>query len=317
MHTRFSITVRSLLTGLATLVVVASATAQSQPSAFPGLVQQQSKSLAVYCTPGHEARARAMADLCAGTIEYMRKPQMLGYAPRVRLLVLGTDDWKKYARTPAYGMPHTANDSTLVVAAEDNAMWRGMVPPAARLTPEQAKQVAQVYQTPSGQVTMMKFFDLLAVHELSHSFYRQAHLGRPRFWLDELFANLLLHTYVAGQQPQLLPALELFPQIVADGTDATTLRYTSLADFEQQYGNMETMKPLNYGWYQCRLHRAAASIYKAGGKAALPAFWKAFRNNSASYTDAELASFLAQRVGPALAQVQTSWPTTPAAAQTR
>lgn len=290
------------------LVLLGGGGARAQaPAPFPGLAQPVTPGLATYCTPGHEARARQMGTLCAQAIGYLRRPDMLGFAPRVRLLVLSPADWQRFARIPAYGMPHTVNDSTLVVAAEDNAMWRGMVPPAARLSSAQAAAVAKVYRTAQGQPSMMPFYDLLALHELGHAFYRQAGLGRPRYWVDELFANLLLHTFVATQQPALLPALELFPQLVVAGTDANTLPYTTLQAFEQQYGNMESVEPRNYGWYQCRLHRAAARIYEQQGAAALPALWRAFRQNSALYTDAELAAYLQAKAGPAVAQVQTGW----------
>lgn len=277
------------------------------PPAYPGLVPTKSTRVLAYCTPGHSQRARYLSELCSQAIDYLGRPEWLGFAPRVRLLVLGPADWKKYARIPTYGMPHTVDDSTLVVAAEDNPMWQGMVPPAERLTAAQAVAVRQVYHSAQGRPSMMPFYDLLALHELGHAFYRQAHLGRPRYWLDELFANLLLHTFVAEREPGLLPALELFPQLVVDGTDARGLTYTSLADFERQYGSMERVEPRNYGWYQCRLHRAAARIYGQQGAAALPALWRAFRQNTATYDDAQLAAFLQTRVGTELALVQTGW----------
>ena len=304
--TRF---LRALLLGALLLAAPVHGQAQTAAPArpFAGLVAQRTARLTVYATPGHEARARQMAELCTRAIGYLQQPALLGFAPRVTLLVLGPADWKKYARIQAYGMPHTVGDTILVVAAEDNAMWRGSVPPAKQLSPAQARQVQQVYRTADGSVSMMKFFDLTAVHELAHAFYRQARLGRPRYWLEELFANMLLHTFVATQEPALLPALELFPQVVVDGTDLKTLGYTSLADFEQQYESMPGTKPLNYGWYQCRLHRAAARIYQQQGAAALPALWRAFRQNSATYNDAQLAAFLHTQVGPELARVQTGW----------
>lgn len=277
------------------------------PSLYPGLVPTKSARVPTYYTPGYGQRARYLGELCSQAIDYLRAPEQLGFTPRVRLLVLGPADWKKYARIPAYGMPHTVDDSTLVVAAEDNLLWQGMVPPAERLTTTQATAVRQVYHTMQGRPSMMPFYDLLALHELGHAFFRQARLGRPRYWLDELFANLMLHTFVAERQPGLLPTLEVFPQLVVDGTDARSLTYTSLADFERQYGRMENVEPRNYGWYQCRLHRAAARIYSRQGATALPALWRAFRQNPATYDDAQLAAFLQTRVGPELALVQTSW----------
>jgi hypothetical protein len=93
---------------------------------------------------------------------------------------------------------------------------------------------------------------------------------------------------------------------VVEGTKAAKLPYHTLADFEQQYGRMEREQPQNYGWYQCRLHRAVAHVYDAN-PAALVSLWRALHNNHSTYTDAELATFLTARVGPELARVQTDW----------
>jgi len=38
-----------------------------------------------------------------------------------------------------------------------------------------------------------------------------------RLWMQELFCNIMLHTYIAENEPQNLPALELFPEMVVSG----------------------------------------------------------------------------------------------------
>ena len=45
----------------------------------------------------------------------------------------------------------------------------------------------------------------------------------------ELFCNILLHTYIAENEPEQLSALTVFPQmVIAGGTDGFV--YTSLSD---------------------------------------------------------------------------------------
>ncbi|GAB3588225.1 hypothetical protein [Hymenobacter daeguensis] len=238
----------------------------------------------------------------------MKQPSQLGFAPRVTMLVLGPDDWKRYAAPgQVYGMPHTNGPTTLVVAGAENEFWQHTLPPTDRLPADLARAVATIYRTADGQPSLGKVFDLLALHEVSHLAYRQAGLSRPRYWLEEFFCNLLLHTYIATQELASLPVLETFPEAVVKGTDATKLRYTTLADFERLYGKMEREEPVNYGWYQCRLHRAAARVYAAPPPGALARLWQALRTNKASYTDAELAAFLSKKVSPEMARVLTNW----------
>ncbi len=293
------------------LLLLALSSAAQAPT-YPGLVRQPNPTLAVYCTPGYEARTTAMATRCAAAMAWLGPPAQLGFTPRVTLLVLGPADWSRYAAPgEPYGMPHTAlprtaAGSTLVVAASSNPVWENTLPPLASLPPAAATALAATYRNASGQLSLERLFDLLALHELGHLYYRQAGLGRPRYWLEEFFASLLLHSYIASHEPAQLPALEVFPQVVVAGTDPSKLPYHTLADFEQQYGNLERVEPRNYGWYQCRLHRAVARVYEAD-HAALPQLWRALRTTQATYPDAELAAFLAARVSPAMAQVQTAW----------
>jgi hypothetical protein len=104
--------------------------------------------------------------------------------------------------------------------------------------------------------TSPPFFELLAIHELTHVFLDHGRVDLPRLWLAELACNLDLHGYVASEEPNQLPVLETLPLAIA-ACDPERVTYRSLADFEERYAF--GMDPLNYAWYQCRLHRAAAS----------------------------------------------------------
>lgn len=72
------------------------------------------------------------------------------------------------------------------------------------------------------------------MHELGHLFQFQAKCQFPRLWLAELFCNICLHAYVVAREPEQLPALETFPQMVAN-LGVAELRYRSLEDFERSY----------------------------------------------------------------------------------
>ena len=53
---------------------------------------------------------------------------------------------------------------------------------------------------------------LLALHELGHAFHQQGGLKMHRNWMGELFCNILLHTYIAENEPEQLPALTVLPK---------------------------------------------------------------------------------------------------------
>lgn len=156
---------------------------------------------------------------------------------------------------------------------------------------------------------MMPFFDLLALHEMGHSYTSQAGLRMHRNWMSELFVNIMLHTFIAEKQNERLPALQTFPNMVI-GAGSSDYKYTSLADFEALYPTLG-MGPKNYGWYQCRLHSAAKDVYNSGGKAVLQKLWKAMLKHQEDMTDEELIDMLENEVHPSVAQVFQNWDKTP------
>ncbi|GAO45431.1 hypothetical protein [Flavihumibacter petaseus] len=91
----------------------------------------------------------------------------------------------------------------LVVATDDNAFWAGFLPAVDKLPPAVAAQIKKAYGRQDGSFTMMPFFDLLALHEYGHSYTAQAGLKMQRHWMAELFVNIMLHTYVAENQPDI------------------------------------------------------------------------------------------------------------------
>ncbi len=153
---------------------------------------------------------------------------------------------------------------------------------------------------------MQPFFDLLALHELGHAFHIQGGLTMQRKWMGELFCNMLLHTYIADNEPDQLDALTLFPEmVVAAGT--TGYKFTTLNEFEKNYTELGQKHPKNYGWYQCRLHVAAKNIYNAKGKKVLVKLWNTLRSTSDKMEDKQFASLLKRKVHRSVADVMLKW----------
>ena len=256
---------------------------------FDKLTELKDHSVKVYYSAGHEHRASSIANRVDKAMNYQQ--QQLGFKPSVILLVLSISDWSNYTSFPVYGMPHYNDDKTLIVAAEDNPFWKSFLPPLEQLPPALSEQIQTVYRRSDGSLSMEAFFDLLALHELGHAFHFQGGLLMQRKWMGELFANILLHTYVAENEPEQLPALTLFPRMVISG-GTKEFTYTSLKDIEERYDEIGQRHPKNYGWYQSRWHAAAGKIYDAGGKAICSKLWEALKNNKEVLTDEELLRFL-------------------------
>jgi len=258
--------------------------------------------LKVYFSKGQKERAKQMAKLSHNAIEYTNK--LVQFTPTVTLLILSPEDWPAYTNFPVYGMPHYANEQTLVVAAEDNAFWKSFIPPLEQLPPTLAAQMKVAYSKDDA-LTMQPFFDLLALHELGHAFHQQAGLTMQRKWMGELFCNIFLHTYIAENKPEHLLALTVFPNmVVASGTNGYL--FTTLEQFERNYNEIGTKHPKNYGWYQSRLHAAAREIYDAGGKNVLQKLW-VFLQAKDNKENSQLAKQLAEHVHPAIADVLLTW----------
>ena len=273
----------------------------SKSQAFADLNELTGFSIKAYYSPGNEERAKVIVGRCERTIEYVKG--LVGFKPTVSLFILNPEHWKKYATFPVYGMPHYPDSERLIIASEDNDFWKSFIPPLDQLPIDLAGQIRKSYTASDGTLSMMAFFDLLALHELGHGFHEQGGLTMQRLWMQELFCNIMLHTYIAEKEPTNLSALEVFPEMVVAG-GSTGYEFTTLADFEKRYDNMD---PKNYGWYQCRLHVAGKNIYNAGGQRTFIKLWKGLKENKEKMTDEQFASFLSKKVSREVAKVQTDW----------
>ena len=291
--------IRSFIFMLYVLLLAKPVNAQS----FNQLNNLPGHSVQVYYSKGFKERAFNIANRVDNAMVYYQ--QLLDFRPTVNFLVLDTSDWSKYTSFPVYGMPHYSNDNTLVVAAVDNPFWKSFIPPLDQLPADLRSTIQDVYKNDKGEISMQAFFDLLALHELGHAFHFQGGLNMQRKWLQELFVNILLHTYIAENEPAALPALSLFPNMVV-GSGSKEYKYTSLKDIEDRYDEIGKQHPKNYGWYQCRWHLAAGKIYDAGGKPVPGKLWQVLKTRQEHMNDEKLAVLLSA-VNITLGDVMKNW----------
>lgn len=273
--------------------------------AYDNLNQLQGYGTRVYFSSGAEAKAKRMAEQIDRVTAFYYK--QIHFAPSVSLLILSPQDWNTYTRFPVYGMPHYASNQTLVVASEDNDFWRSFVPSPDKVPKEYAGLLSGAYPGKNGGLTMEPFFDLLAIHELGHAYHVQDSLVMQRKWMGELFSNMFLHSYVAENEPALLPALTIFPKMVVATTDRSVLKYTTLEELESRYNEIGQTYPQNYGWYQCRWHMAAGDIYDKGGLAVFKNLWLTLKSQRVVLDDSSFDALLTTQVHQSVADVKLKW----------
>ena len=271
---------------------------------YDGLVALNGYKTKVYFSSGNDERAKIVAARMDNVLNFYN--DLINFEPEVTMLILNPVDWPKLTDFPVYGMAHYMGNKTLVIASENNDFWDSFIPPLDQLPKELADKIKSTYVDENGELSMQPFFDLLAIHELGHAYHFQAGLNMQRMWMGELFCNILLHTYIAENESEELPALTVFPQmVIAGGKEG--YKYTQLNDIEERYDEIGQQHPQNYGWFQCRWHSSAADIYDEGGTDTFIKLWHALSNQHEKLNDEELATFLSEQVHKGVADVMLKW----------
>jgi hypothetical protein len=249
-----------------------------------GLVEVRG-GLPTFASAGVEARAEAIGRIAADSYEYLAG--LLGFRPEAQVLVVNEADWPNATQTPIYGLPNAWN-GTLVVAGTEAPLWSSF---AEMVAEGDRAEFEAAYGTPDGSIRLGPFMDLVAVHEVAHIFH-QGTQHFPRLWLQELFANLCLHAWVADRSPADLETLTTMPRLGCKAP-AASWAHSSREDFELFYTDMGGP---NYVWYQFRLQVEAGALYDRAGTGVVRRLFDVFKLD-----DAALARRLAEDVDPRLA----------------
>jgi hypothetical protein len=272
---------------------------------YEGLNELEGGKIKTHFSAGAAHKAERMAAQLDQVIAFY--DQHLGFTPSVTLLVLSQKDWSNYTTFPVYGMPHYTDDNVLIVASEDNEYWKSMIARQDQMPEKYWKEFVQVYTNREGDLTMEPFFDLLVIHELGHAYHNQGGLMMQRKWMGELFCNILLHSYIAENEPTLLDALTGFPEMVVATTEKSALKYTSLEELESDYDHIGQNYPQNYGWYQCRWHVAAANIYNKSKMRGIKNLWHTLKEQKEILNDGAFVETLRTKVHESVAAVPLRW----------
>jgi hypothetical protein len=249
--------------------------------------------------------------------------------PAITARFLTPADWPE-----AYGVPaYDPFQRSLRVATEDNPFFRSFGRMARVGSPFGAYRRLKRTYADDGKLQLRRFFDLLAVHELAHSFEHETFATFPALWLSEVFANLALHAFVATLRPSEVANLTTFPEAlrrIRPFNLSVRLRgHRSLDDFERHYpvGTEQPMNQPNYGWYQIRFLTLAREVWKEDGEDALRRLWTFGQSDdprrvspwtqylehrtltgwTARMSTREVAALLQSEVSPRLGQAIARW----------
>jgi hypothetical protein len=245
----------------------------------------------VVATTGLEEKATAIAERTRNARTWMS--DILGMEPKIRVEVLGPEDFAERAELPALGLPHMNEEGTMFLAGYDTSTFDSAIEETLKyLPPADRSTFAQVYGEPPSVQT---FVDLLSLHELAHAYHVQLGWSFQELWMGELFCNLALQGYVADHEPAVRPALETLPTAAhhmppeaqgVSGIDA-----------------MSPENPLTYVWYEFRLQVAAIRLWDADGPELLREFYERQRRT------AQNGGHSSQPALPdAIAALRASWP---------
>jgi hypothetical protein len=263
-------------------------------------------------------RARTSAALAAEAYDYLSR-LLSGVQPDIALIVANEADWK--SRQP-YGLPFFNDDEgqirpgIVVMPAGSGTFWVAMGQELQGASPSEYPKLLAAYPDGAGGLDLQPFFDLITIHELGHAFEVFGGLRLPTFWLGEIFANLVLHAFVATRQPQRLSTLEVLSIVGAQSSNLDARMraegYATLEELEAHYtGGDHPMSPLNYVWYQYRWQRLAATMFSADGEDGVVRFWSYFRANehpnNGEVTAESLAPLLRTQVSETLGRAIQGW----------
>ncbi|WP_424636823.1 hypothetical protein [Embleya sp. AB8] len=223
--------------------------------------------VAVRYSPGARERAAVVAGRVDRAAAWLTEG--LGFAPRIRLSVADAADWDSVATVPLYGTPQGSGED-LRVAADDG--WFGADLYAA-IRPHLGAEPAAALRAVFGEPPALRpYFDLVAVHELTHLFQDQAWPGYPGMWIAELHADLAMVGYAHRVEPELLPVLRAFTATVDElPAEVTLLR--ELADMDRSFEH----GAINFAWFHFNLTRAAERLWAAEGMEALRGLYEHIR----------------------------------------
>jgi hypothetical protein len=265
----------------------------------------------VYSSRGGSDRARTVATRCEKALGWLASH--LKMPPTPPLFVLGREDWQRIALMPQYGLPHVSR-TRIIMGQEPSDIWHTIADTVEPdLSDASRRHLRDVYGTPPD---LGAFADLLVTHELTHLADNPGWLDKwvpgsetfwgntPRvLWFVELFANLGLHGYICEREPDHIPELEAFFEVVWE-TAPTRWPITELHRMHES-ATAADAETTNYVWFEFGLQKLAKHLWEECGATALKHISATL--HGPILNDDQLVAVL-DELDPTVADSVRSWP---------
>ncbi|GAB3653721.1 hypothetical protein GCM10028791_23960 [Echinicola sediminis] len=221
------------------------------------------------------------------------------------VLLIENRKWQNHAYFPPPGLPQ-AGKGNVILGLEKSIISKeveGMI----RQLPEQYwASLKPVY---GENIDLDLFYrEVLSVHELAHLYHFVEGTKPQRKWLQELFANLCMYSFMKEEGEETYELMDTYPEFVLQSGDRMAT-FKTLTDFEEKY--VQKLSPQNYEWFQMQFYQKAKSIVDAKNEALIIKLRDFLINTDLSKTellsDRELVSRLESEVGEEVADIQRSW----------
>jgi hypothetical protein len=204
----------------------------------------------VYCSPGAEARARALQDMLVKAAAFYR--ESLGVSTPLTLAVLDRAAWKTVNDGVPYGMPFVDQRVVVLPARREGVVVDTYMAHAANLPDAVTKAVDESKRPFAAHVE--EIVDLIGYHELGHVYVSELGVEPHSRWFGEMLATYVAYAFLWER----LPSLAKTWQIVTQSDSRIVPAHRSLAAFERLYLGVGAA---NYVWYQDRFAEHVITIF--------------------------------------------------------
>jgi hypothetical protein len=225
-----------------------------------------------YFPSGFESRARAVKSLVEEATAHL--DARLGVRADVTLAVLDRSRWEALITWQPYGVPGVAGQPPVVfmpatddgVAAQDALAIRSGVDPKVI---EELGKAGWTYEQAA-----RRYVDLIALHELGHTYVMRLGIWPNSRWLNELLATYVGYAFMRERKPEMEV---LWAGMLSAYRSAVRPQASSLAEFDSKYFGVG---PQVYVWYQAQFQVLVKHVYDVHGLSVLEAMRPAFGSPS-------------------------------------
>ena len=230
-----------------------------------GLLYLEESDFPTYYSPGAHERALELAEFAKNSVHYL--DEFFENKVQNRLLVLSEEDWTKRIEYQ-YGLIAGRNNYLWYPAVkEDNPVFIE-IKPYYENSPEDLRQEhAELLSNCDSPYlyTLLKWWEVLMVHEYVHNYNRENSVNIKLKWFDELFCDYFTYAILKRyekENPVDVHLFELTSKIMYLGGH-DLVKHTSIRDFEALYNRVGAA---NYCWYHGWFNVGVMDLYKMFGE---------------------------------------------------